>query len=78
LSDEPNVHGPLKLAAARLADAGRGVHEIASITGHRSLSMIQLRPWSAGQERPAPAAITRLSRRDGKRLSVSKKSSQEQ
>ena len=32
-----NIHGLRKAAAARLADAGCTVHEIAAITGHRSL-----------------------------------------
>lgn len=55
-----NVHGLRKLAAARLADAGCTVHEIAAITGHRSLGMVQLYTASADQERLAQAAITRL------------------
>jgi integrase len=55
-----NVHGLRKLAAARLADAGCSMHEIAAITGHRSLSMVQLYTASADQERLAGAAIIRL------------------
>jgi integrase len=58
LPDNLNVHGLRKLAAANLADAGCSVHEIAAITGHASLSMVQL---SADQERLAGAAILRLS-----------------
>lgn len=60
LSDDLNVHGLRKLAAAELADAGCSVHEIAAITGHRSLSMVQLYTKSADQERLASAAIVRL------------------
>lgn len=65
LSNELNVHGLRKLAAAQLADAGCSVHEIAAITGHRSLSMVQLYTRSADQERLASAAIVRLSQRRG-------------
>lgn len=55
-----NVHGLRKLAATRLAQAGCSVHEIAAITGHRSLSMVQLYTASVDQERLATAAIHRL------------------
>lgn len=61
-----NVHGLRKLAAARLADAGCTVHEIAAITGHKSLGMVQLYTASADQERLAEAAILRLGKRPGK------------
>lgn len=66
LSDDLNVHGLRKLAAAELADAGCSVHEIAAITGHRSLSMVQLYTRSADQERLASAAIVRLANFRGK------------
>lgn len=56
-----NVHGLRKLAATRLAEAGCTAHEIAAITGHRSLGMIAHYTRSADQERLAEAAITRLS-----------------
>jgi integrase len=55
-----NVHGLRKLAAANLADAGCSIKEIASITGHESLSMIQLYTKSADQERMANSAMLRL------------------
>jgi integrase len=55
-----NIHGLRKLAAAKLADAGCTVHEIAAITGHRTLSMVQLYTRSADQERLAGAAIVKL------------------
>jgi len=57
-----NVHGLRKLAAANLAEAGCSLHEIASITGHASLGMLQLYTASADQERMATAAIVRLTR----------------
>lgn len=62
-----NVHGLRKLAAANLAEAGCSMKEIAAITGHRSLSMIELYTRSADQERLASAAIARLSERKYKR-----------
>jgi integrase len=55
-----NVHGTRKLATTRLADAGCTAHEIAAVTGHLSLSMVQLYTRSADQERLARAAIARL------------------
>jgi integrase len=61
LSRDLNVPGLRKLAAAELAHAGCSVHEIASITGHRSMSMVQLYTRSADQERLASAAVIRLS-----------------
>lgn len=62
-----NVHGLRKLAATSLAEAGCSAHEIAAVTGHRSLSMVQLYTRSADQERLASAAIVRLSEFDYKR-----------
>lgn len=56
-----NVHGLRKLGATRLADAGCSTHEIAAITGHRTLSMVALYTRTADQERLATAAIHRLS-----------------
>lgn len=55
-----NIHGLRKVAAARLADAGCTVHEIASITGHSSLALVALYTRRADQERLANAAIGRL------------------
>jgi len=64
-----NVHGHRKLAATNLAEAGGSTHEIAAITGHRTLSMIQLYTQAVSQERLASAAIERLSRhRDNQKL----------
>lgn len=61
MSDDLNVHGLRKLAAAELADAGCSTHEIAAITGHRTLSMVALYTRSADQKRLAKAAVVRLS-----------------
>jgi integrase len=60
LPGDLNVHGLRKLAAASLADAGCTTHEIAAITGHRSLAMVELYTKSANQARLAEAAIIRL------------------
>ena len=61
------IHGLRKLAATRLAEAGCSAHEIAAITGHKSLSMVQHYTASADQEKLASAAITRLQQRPRKR-----------
>jgi len=58
-----NVHGLRKLAATNLAEAGCSAHEIAAITGHRSLAMVSLYTKGADQERMATAAIVRLQTR---------------
>lgn len=61
LPDDLNVHGLRKLAAANLAEAGCSTKEIGAVTGHATLSMIDLYTRSADQERLAGAAILRLS-----------------
>jgi integrase len=63
LSNELNIHGLRKLAATNLAEAGCSAHEIASVTGHRTLAMVALYTRSVDQERLASAAIVRLSER---------------
>lgn len=60
LPERLNVHGLRKAAARRLAEAGCSAHEIAAVTGHRSLSMVQHYTRSADQHRMAGAAIARL------------------
>ncbi|WP_158295635.1 tyrosine-type recombinase/integrase [Crenalkalicoccus roseus] len=55
-----NIHGLRKAAARRLAEAGCSAHEIAAITGHASLSMVQHYTRSVDQERLAQAAMARL------------------
>lgn len=56
-----NIHGLRKLAATMLAEAGCSVHEIAAVTGHQSLGMVELYTRSADQERLAGAAIVKFS-----------------
>lgn len=53
-------HGLRKTAAAKLAEAGCTMHEIASITGHKSLQMIQHYTKQADQEMRAAAAIIKM------------------
>ena len=55
-----NIHGLRKLAAANLAEAGCTLHEIASVTGHASLGMLQLYTKSVDQERLSASAISKL------------------
>jgi integrase len=55
-----NVHGLRKSAARRLAEAGCSAHEIAAVTGHRTLGMIAHYTRSADQEKLATAAVERL------------------
>lgn len=63
LAGDLNVHGLRKLAATELADVGCTPHEIAAITGHRTLQMVQHYTRSADQERLAGAAVLRLNRK---------------
>ena len=56
-----NIHGLRKFMATRHASAGATVHEIAALTGHRTLSMVALYTRDADQEKLATAAILRLS-----------------
>lgn len=55
-----NVHGLRKAAARRLAEAGCTVHQIAAITGHKTLSMVAHYTASVDQEKMAKAAVVRL------------------
>jgi integrase len=55
-----NVHGLRKLAATALAEAGCTPSEIAAITGHRTLAMVELYTRSVDQQRMAGAAIAKL------------------
>lgn len=64
LPGDLNVHGLRKLAAANLAEAGCSTKEIAAITGHETLAMVELYTKSANQERLATAAIHRLQTSD--------------
>ena len=55
-----NIHGLRKLAATALAESGCSAHEIAAVTGPRTLAMVQHYTRAADQERLASAAISRL------------------
>ena len=59
-----NLHGLRKLAAVRLAEVGCSIHEIAAITGHRTLAMVQLYTKGVNQRRLAEVASLRLDHRD--------------
>lgn len=54
------LHGLRKAAARRLAEAGCTVHEIASITGHRTLSEIERYTKDAEKARLARAATAKV------------------
>lgn len=53
-------HGLRKSAADRMAEAGCTAFEVAAITGHRSLSMVQHYTREASQRRRATAAVVKL------------------
>lgn len=67
LSNELGIHGVRKLTASLLAEGEASVHQIAAVTGHRTLAMVQHYTRSASQERLAGGAIERLSERMDKR-----------
>jgi integrase len=53
-------HGLRKAACTRLADAGCTAHEIAAISGHKTLSEVQRYTRGADQARLARAAMERI------------------
>lgn len=55
-----NMHGLRRLAAVMLAEAGCTPHEIAAITGHRTLAMVQEYTRGVRQQGLADIAILRL------------------
>jgi integrase len=59
LPAECSLHGLRKAAARRLAEAGCSAHEIAAITGHKTLKEIERYTKSADQVRLARQAIAR-------------------
>jgi integrase len=61
--DHCNAHGLRHVAARRLADAGCTTHEIASITGHRSLTEVARYAAAADQKRLAVMAMSKVKRR---------------
>lgn len=54
-----SAHGLRKAQARRLAESGRSTHEIASVTGHKTLSQVQHYTEAAAQERLAARALRR-------------------
>ena len=61
-------HGLRYTAATNLAEAGCSLKEIASITGHKSLGMIEKYSRDADQKKLAGAAILRLENVSGTRI----------
>lgn len=62
LPDGCVMHGLRKVAARDLADAGCSVHEIMSVTGHKSLKEIERYTKAADQRQLAKAAILKMER----------------
>jgi len=62
--DGHTFHGLRYTAAGKLAEAGCDVNQIASITGHRSLEMLQKYTRGASQKRLAETAIAKLERNE--------------
>lgn len=56
------AHGLRKAAARRLAEAGCTVHEIAAVTGHKSLREVERYTKGAEQARLADGAMARIGR----------------
>jgi integrase len=81
LSSACTFHGLRKAACRRLAEAGCTVHEIAAISGHKSLKEIERYTKAADQARLALAAMARVHRTSGakpERYSVKKRSERSQ
>ncbi len=53
-------HGLRKACARRLAEARATTHEIAAITGHKTLALVQLYTEAAGREGLADSAMEKL------------------
>jgi integrase len=62
LPENCSVHGLRKAAARRLAERGCSAHEIAAITGHRTLKEVERYTRSAEQAKLARRAIPRTDR----------------
>ena len=62
LGEGLSPHGLRKAAARRLAEAGCTSHQIAAITGHRTLAEVERYTKEANQRHLAKAAVTRLGR----------------
>jgi len=57
---DATYHGLRVTAATKLAELGAGAFEIAAITGHKTISMVQRYVRDADQQRQASAAVDRL------------------
>ena len=55
-----HFHGPLHSAASLMAKAGCTAHEIAAITGHKTLSMVSKYTGQAVQNKLAESAVAKL------------------
>jgi integrase len=60
LPADRSPHGLRKATARKLAEAGCSTHQIAAITGHKTLSEVERYTKSASQERMAEAAMARI------------------
>ncbi|WP_170571142.1 tyrosine-type recombinase/integrase [Ruegeria atlantica] len=58
-----SAHGLRKACARRLAEAGATAHEIMAITGHKTLSLVQLYTEKAERTGMADSAVAKLSQR---------------
>ncbi len=65
LPPECSFHGLRKAACKRLAEAGCTVHQIAAISGHKTLSEVERYTRAVDQERLAREAMARMVRTDG-------------
>ncbi|RTL86443.1 MAG: hypothetical protein EKK29_09485 [Hyphomicrobiales bacterium] len=67
LPDELSMHGLRKATARRLAEAGCTTHEIASVTGHRTLDEIERYTREAEKARMAKAASAKVIKAFGRK-----------
>ena len=63
-SDRCVAHGLRKAACRRLAEAGATAKQIAAISGHKTLALVQLYTEKAEQTVLADSAMAKLSNRD--------------
>jgi hypothetical protein len=63
--EDRSAHGLRKSAPIRLANAGCSAHEIAAITGHRSLREVEHYTRAADQQRLSRQAMGRMERERG-------------
>ncbi|MGZ9115511.1 MAG: tyrosine-type recombinase/integrase, partial [Methylocystis sp.] len=60
LPENLSLHGLRKAAARRLAEAGCSAHEIAAVTGHKTLSEIQRYTQAAERQRLAKTGMGKV------------------